>query len=146
MLSTGKAEAKDRYTNLAVIYDKLGQQKKAEANRRRLEIIDSAATHAELAQQLEEFENKDKLTEQENKAILAASGVWKAVFGLATEPKGTAGYQREKANFATYHKLALETDPEFSWEKLVSYPPYRDRVVYTEQQLELLRPFFEEVC
>lgn len=146
MLSMGKAEAKDRYNNFAFIYEKLGQEKKVRANRERIGIIDRASTHAGLAEALETFETENTLTMEENKAIMGASGVWKAVFRLATEPKGYPGYDLEMNNFHTYRKMALEGDPDFGWEKMVNYPPYRDRVPFTDKQIAMLKPAYEEAA
>ncbi len=146
MLSTGKAEARDRYENRLYLYEKLGSEKKAEADRMRLQAIESANSHQELAQGLETIENKARpLEQQENKAVMAASHVMKAVFHLATDPPGSEARKRSIANLNEYWKQLNEADPDMTWNKLVSYPPYRNRMIFTEAQLEVLKNVIREV-
>lgn len=145
MVSTAKAEIHDRYVNRAFIYQQLGQERKAEADRRRLELVDAASSHQELAQSLEDFEGKNKLEYMENQAIMAVGSIIKAVFHLATDPPGSAARTRNLANLEAYWKLFSEADTEASWERLISYAPYRDRIIFTDEQLALLEPVFREV-
>ncbi len=146
MLSTGKAEARDRYENRLYLYEKLGSEKKAEADRMRIRVIDSANSHKELAQNLEEIEKKTHPLEQmENKAIMAASQVMKAFFHLATDPPGSEAQKRTTASLNEYWKQLKEADPDITWNKLVSYPPYRNRIIFTDAQLLVLKNIFAEV-
>ncbi len=145
MVSTAKAESADRIRNRRRVYGALGQQRKVRAEDRRLEAVRQAATHQELAQRLEELEQGEEGPEfLENKAIMAVGSIMSAVFQLATDPPGSAARQRNLANLGAYWTQLQEADPEASWERLVSYPPYRDRIVFTGGQLETLRPVFEE--
>ena len=144
MVSTAKAEIHDRYVNRVFIYQQLGQERKAEADRRRLELTEAASTHQELAQSLEDFEEKNKLEYMENQAIMAVGSLIKAVFHLATDPPGSAARTRNLANLEAYWKLFSEADTEASWERLLSYAPYRDRIIFTDAQLTLLEPVFRE--
>ncbi len=145
MVSTAKAESSDRYSNRAFIYEQLGQERKVEADRRRLDLIDAASTHIELAQSLEDFEQDNRLEFLENQAIMAVGSIIRAVFHLATDPPGSGARTRNLANLKAYWKLFAEADPEASWERLLSYRPYRDRIIFTDEQLALLEPVFREV-
>lgn len=144
MVSTAKAEISDRYGNRAFIYQRLGQERKAEADRLRLELVEAASTHQELAQSLEDFERESRLEFMENQAIMAVGSIIRAVFHLATDPPGSAARTRNLANLDTYWKLLEEADPEASWERLLSYAPYRDRIIFTDEELALLEPVFRE--
>jgi hypothetical protein len=145
MVSTGKAEARDRYENRAFIYEKLGQARKVQADRQRVEIIEKAETHRELAENLESFERESDLEFQENKAIGAVVSILKAVFHLATDPKGSGDRKRNIINFNTYWKQMKEAYPESSWSGLLSYKPYRDRIIFTDKQMATLKKVLEAV-
>lgn len=146
MVSTAKAESSDRYDNRAFIYEELEQEKKAEEDRLRLEIIESAENHTELSQKLEDFEQNTKLSFNENKAINALGSIMNAIFHLQTDAKGSGDEERSLVKFHAYWKLMKEADPHVSWEKIVSYKPYRDRLIFTDEQLTVLEKVFEEVC
>ena len=146
MVSTAKAESHDRYNNRAFIYDSLEQEKKAEEDRLRLEIIESAENHTELSQKLEDFERNTELSFNENKAITSLGSVINAVFHLNTDAKGSGDEERSLVKFHAYWKLMKEADPHVSWEKIVSYKPYRDRIIFTDEQLQVLEKVFREVC
>ncbi|MFP4365115.1 MAG: hypothetical protein ACLFR1_14730 [Spirochaetia bacterium] len=146
MLSSGKANVRDRYENRLALYQTLGSQKKAEADKIRLQVIDEASTHQELAQALEDIEASTRpLEQQENKATMAASQIIKAVFHLATDPPGSEAERRSATNFREYWKQLKEADPEISWEKLTTYRPYRNRMIFTDKQLSALKQVFQEV-
>lgn len=146
MVSTAKAEGFDRYDNRAFIYEKLGQERKAEADRLRLEIIESAETHSEFSQKLEDFEQQNNLAFNENKAMNVLSSVINALFHLNTDAKGSGDEKRSLLKFQAYWKLMNEADPDVSWEKIMTYQPYRDRIIFTDEQMEVLKKKFMEVC
>ena len=146
MISTAKAESYDRYDNRAFIYEKLEQERKAEEDRLRLEIIESTETHSELSQKLEEFEQKTELSFNENKAISALGSIINALFHLNTDAAGSADEERSLKKFQAYWKLMNEADPDISWKKIMSYKPYRDRIIFTDEQMEVLEKRFVEVC
>jgi predicted RNase H-like nuclease (RuvC/YqgF family) len=146
MVSTAKAESYDRYDNRAFIYEELGQERKAEEDRLRLEIIESAGTHSELSQKLEEFEQNTKLSFNENKAINALGSIINALFHLNTDGAGSKDEERSLIRFQTYWKLMNEADPDVSWEKIMTYKPYRDRIIFTDEQMAVLEIKFMEVC
>lgn len=146
MLSTPKAEATDRYANRRFLYEKLGAQKKVQADTLRLAVIDQAQTHQELAQGLTDVEGQAQPLEYaENRAIMATGPIMRAVFHLATDAPGSKDRERSLANFNAYWKQLQEADPAISWEKLISYPPYRNRMVFTDTQLATLHKIFAEV-
>ena len=146
MISTAKADSIDRYENSSFVYEKLGELKKLEENEKRLEIIRSSTTHTELSSRLEEFETATKLAFNENKAFTALASVMSAVFQLGSDGHGTGSEKRSLANFKQYWKLLKEADPDFSWEKISTYPPYRDRIIYTDRQMEILEKIFRRIC
>ncbi|MCK5116759.1 MAG: hypothetical protein KAR44_09180 [Candidatus Aegiribacteria sp.] len=146
MVSTAKAESYDRYDNRAFIYDRLEQEKKAEEDRLRLEIIESAETHTDLSQKLEDFEQNTKLSFNENKAITALGSIMNALFHLNTDVPGSNDEERSLIKFQAYWKLMFEADPQVSWKKIISYKPYRDRIIFTDAQLTVLEKVFGEVC
>jgi len=144
MVSTAKAEAADRIRNRRRIYGVLGQARKAEMEDKRLAAVEAATTHQELAASLEALETGSRLEYQESQAIMAVGSLIQAVFHLATDPPGSDSRRRNLTNLRTYWDLLSEADPGASWERLVTYPPYRDRIVFTDAQLDVLRPVFEE--
>jgi hypothetical protein len=146
MVSTAKAESFDRYDNRAFIYEELGQNKKTEEDRLRLEIIESAETHSEFSQKLEDFEQNTELSFNENKAISAVNSIISALFHLNTDGAGSNDKERSLINFQTYWKLMKEADPDVSWEKIMTYKPYRDRIIFTDEQMAALEKKFREVC
>ncbi|MBN2079004.1 MAG: hypothetical protein JW838_08555 [Spirochaetes bacterium] len=146
MLSSGKAEVKDRYENRLALYEALGSEKKARADRMRLAVIDEAKTHRELAQKLEEVEEKARPLEMaENRAIMAASQVMESLFHLATDPPGSGARERSLVNLREYWRQLKEADPGITFERLVSYPPYRNRMIFTDAQIARLGKVLKEV-
>ncbi len=148
MLSAGKAEVKDRYENRLALYEALGSEKKARADRMRLAVIDESRTrtHGELAQKLEVVEEKTHPLEMaENRAIMAASRVMMALFHLATDPPGSGARERSLVNLKEYWRQLKEADPEITFERLVSYPPYRNRMIFTDAQIARLGKALKEV-
>ena len=146
MVSTAKAEIYDRYDNRAFIYEQLEQKKKTEEDKLRLGIIESAENHIELSQKLEDFEQNTKLSFNENKAITALGSIMNALFHLNTDVPGSNDEERSLIKFQAYWKLMNEADPHVSWEKIISYKPYRDRLIFTDEQLTVLEIVFREVC
>ena len=146
MVSTAKAESFDKYDNRSFIYEKLRQERKAEADRLRLEIVESAETHSELCQKLEDFEQHNHLTFNENKAINALGSVINALFHLNTDAPGSNDEKRSLKNFQAYWKLMNEADPDVSWEKIMTYAAYRERIIFTDEQMAVLEKKFGEVC
>lgn len=146
MVSTAKAEGCDRYDNRAFIYEELEQEKKVEEDRLRLGIIESSESHSELCQKLEDFEQNTELSFKENKAISAVNSIISALFHLKTDGAGSRDEERSLIQFQTYWKLMNEADPDVSWEKIMTYKPYRDRVIFTEEQMAVLEKKFREVC
>ena len=146
MISAAKAESFDRYDNRAFIYEKLGQERKAEEDRLRLEIIESSENHTELSQKLEDFEQNTELSFNENKAINSLGSIINAIFHLHTDAEGSGDEERSLVKFNAYWKLMKEADPNVSWEKIISYKPYRDRIIFTDEQLAVLEKIFREVC
>ncbi|MCD4775541.1 MAG: hypothetical protein K8S15_05755 [Candidatus Aegiribacteria sp.] len=145
MVSTAKAESCDRYDNRAFIYEELDQERKAEEDRLRLEIIESSETHSELCQKLEDFEQNTELSFNENKAINSMNSIISALFHLNTDGAGSNDEERSLINFQTYWKLMNEADPDVSWEKIMTYKPYRDRIIFTDEQMASLERKFREV-
>ncbi len=145
MVSTAKAESYDRYDNRAFIYEKLEQERKAEEDRLRLGLIESAETHSELSQKLEEFEQNTKMSFNENKAVNALGSIINALFHLNTDAAGSADEERSLMKFQAYWKLMIEADPDVSWEKIMTYKPYRDRIIFTDEQMAVLEKRFVEV-
>jgi len=146
MVSTARAESYDRYDNRAFTYEELGQERKAEEDRLRLEIIESAENHSELSQKLEEFEQNTELAFNENKAINALGSIINALFHLNTDGADSNDEERSLIKFQTYWKLMNEADPDVSWEKIMTYKPYRDRIIFTDEQMAVLENKFMEVC
>lgn len=146
MLSTAKADALDRYGNRAAVYDALGQERKAEEERERLTLIEKVETHNDLSVKLEEFENNTRKSYNENLAMNALGSVIKSLFHLCTDPPGSGAQERSLANFREYWRQMMEADPDVSWEKIIDYPAYRDRIIFTDRQMDILEDKFREVC
>ncbi|MBN2586856.1 MAG: hypothetical protein JXR55_06150, partial [Candidatus Fermentibacteraceae bacterium] len=145
MVSSSKAEALDRYRNRAAVYDALGQERKAAEDRQRMDVIQSARTHGELAEKLTVYEESTVTAYAENKAMNALGSVIEALFHLCTDPPGSGAEERSKAKFAAYWVQMKEADPDVSWQKIMDYPAYRDRVIFTESQMAVLEKKFREV-
>ncbi|MBD3278821.1 MAG: hypothetical protein GF388_11025 [Candidatus Aegiribacteria sp.] len=145
MVSTAKAKALDRCTNRIAVFSTLGQQKKALEDDERLQVIRSARTHRELAEKLEAFENETRLSFNENKAMNALGPMMENLFNLCTDPPGSSARERSLAGFREYWKQMKEADPEVSWEKIMQYDAYRDRLIFTDGQLKVIEKVFREV-
>lgn len=146
MVSTARANAADRYDNRAHIYEKLGHEGKAEEDSQRLKVIESAATHAELNRKLEEFEADTTQGMNENHSLNAIVPMIEALFHLCTDNPGGNDHDRSITKFREYRRQLLEADPGFSWQKLMTHRPYRDRLPFTDRQMAILEAKFREVC
>jgi len=146
MFSSARAEVTARYANRISVFRALGQKRKLSEDRQRLEVIAAAEGHADLAQKLEAFEGESSLTLQENSAMNHLDSIISALFQLCTDMPGSNDEERSLAKFREYWRLMQEADPEVSWEKIVGYPPYRDRIVFTDEQLKVIGKKFQEVA
>lgn len=145
MVSTAKAKVHDTFRNRAFIYQALGHEAKAEEDRMRLEIIESAKTHGELSEKLEDFNKTTTLGFDENRALNALEALFKALFQLCTDGSGSKDEGRNLANFKEYWKQITGADPKASWERFMTHGPYRDRLPFTDGQMALLEKKFREV-
>jgi hypothetical protein len=146
MVSTARAEALDRYRNRAAVYRSLGQERKEAEDLERMELIRSAETHAQLSRLLCEFEEEPGEAYEENKAMNAVGSVFEALFHLCTDPPGSGARERSLIKFREYWKQMEQADPGISWERLTTYPAYRDRLVFNNRQLGILEGVFREVA
>ena len=145
MVSTARADAADRYRNRAGIYEALGHERKAEEDRRRLEAVGSAGTHADLDRTLRGFEEGATQGAGENAALNAVVSVMEALFHLCTDEPGGSHWNRSLTRFSEYHRQLREADPGFSWQKLMTHRPYRDRLPFTDRQMAFLEAVYREV-
>lgn len=145
MVSSAKANAADRFDNRAHIYEALGHEGKAREDRLRLKVIESAATHAELNEKLEAFEAGATLGANENRALNAVVSMIGALFHLCTDQPGGKDHNRSIVNFREYRRQISEADTGFSWQKLLTHRPYRDRLPFTDRQMAFLEAKFREV-
>lgn len=145
MVSTARAEALDRYRNRAAVYRSLGQARKEAEDLERMELIRSAETHSQLSSLLCEFEEKPGEAYEENKAMNALGSIFEALFHLCTDPRGSGARERSLIKFREYWKQLKQADPGISWERLTTYPAYRDRIVFSDRQLGILENVFREV-
>ena len=146
MLSTGKANATDRYRNRCALYSALGHEMKARENRERLSVIEGASTQAELSSMLTEFEENAGLGKLEDQALNALGSVISSLFQLCTDGAGSLDRKRHLAVFQEYWKQMREADPSVTWEKIMTHRPYRDRIPFTDFQMGFLEGVFMEVC
>ena len=146
MLSTGKANAIDRYRNRALVYDSLGHVMKAEEDRQRIALIESATTQAELSGLLTQFEEETEMGRNENLALNALGSVVSSLFQLCTDPPWSKARTRNLAVFQEYWKQMNSADPSVSWEKIMTHKPYRDRIPFNDRQMAFLEGVFREVC
>lgn len=144
MISTARANAADRYENRALLYQALGHERKAEEDRQRLKVIESAETHTELSEKLEAFEKNATLGRSENLALNAIVPMMEALFHLCTDNPGGSYQNRSMAKFREYGQKVSEADPGFSWQKLLTHSPYRDRLPFTDRQMAFLEKKFSE--
>lgn len=145
MLSSGKANALTRYRNRLLVYLALGQEQKAEEERQRIALVERAKSHGEMSSLLEEFESKTDLSTKENKALNFFSTAVTALFQLCTDGRGSKDESRNLIVFREYWRMLKEADPEASWEKMMIYKPYRDRLPFTRSQMGFLERKFREV-
>lgn len=146
MVSSARAEALDRCANRLFLYEKLGLRHRAGAEKLRFAAAEQAKAHRELGEGLTAAEEKaGALEHRESRAILAAVHVVRDLFHLATDPEGSDARKRSLAGFKEYLKQLKEADPEFSWSKLTTYPPYRDRISFSDSQLASLEKTYREV-
>lgn len=146
MLSSGKANAIDRYRNRCLVYSVLGHVQKEAEDRQRIALIEGASTQAELSSLLNEFEDNASLGFQENLALNALGSVVSSLFQLCTDPPGSKDMARDLAVFNEYWKQMKSADPSVTWEKIMTHKPYRDRIPFTDGQMGSLEGVFREVC
>ncbi|MFO7625662.1 MAG: hypothetical protein R6V62_00220 [Candidatus Fermentibacteraceae bacterium] len=144
MVSSAKANAADRYANRAHIYDMLGHEGKAEEDRQRLIVIESAETHADLSRKLEDFEAGTSMGMNENRAINAVVPMVEALFHLCTDNPGGDDQNRSLVKFREYRRQMCEADPGFTWHRLMTHSPYRDLLPFTDRQMAFLEEKYTE--
>ncbi|OPL17993.1 MAG: hypothetical protein AVO35_07475 [Candidatus Aegiribacteria sp. MLS_C] len=145
MLSMAKAEVSDRYRNRAAVYRALGQERKQAEDMRRLELIGSAGTHAELYAVLEEFEGEASAGFEEDRAMNALGPMMEALFSLCTDPPGSGSEELSLSTFREYWRQMREADPGVTWERISGCDAYRDRLIFDDRQMGILEKRFREV-
>lgn len=145
MVSTAKANALCKYQNRLHVYMALGQEHKAEEERQRIAGVKMAESHADLSSLIQEFENKTDIGSKENKALNFLSSVTSSLFQLCTDGRGSGAETSDLAVFKEYWRMFKEVDPEISWERIMTYKPYRDRLPFTDRQMGFLERKFREV-
>ncbi len=145
MVSAAKANALCRYRNRLHVYMALGQEHKADEERQRIAVVKMAESHGELSSLIEEFEGKTDIGSKENKALNFLSSVMAALFQLCSDGRGSRDESRDLAVFKKYWRMMKEVDPEISWERIMTYKPYRDRLPFTDRQMSFIERKFREV-
>jgi hypothetical protein len=138
MLSSTKAEILDRYENRAFLYIKLNMKRKHQAQLERIQIIKNAKTHSELSTTMYSFETETILEFNENKAISLVLNLVRTLFEMSIYPDGTVETREIAVKMKDLWCQLKEIDSEICWDIIRSYPPYRNRMIFTDAQLDLL--------
>ena len=144
MFPVPRAEQLDRFENLRSLYERLKHLEKAQAYETRKKAVEASTGHADLYPNMDEArrktENLLKVEDLRRNSLQEFMGVliaWRVAI-----PKDKSGFRN---SVITAWGALKELDPQLSWERLKTWPPYRNCLYYNDEQLSLLERWFAEV-
>lgn len=144
MFAVMKAEQMDRARNNLSLSTKLEQSFLVKAYTKLLSVVSSATGYVDIHTKIKTArdEMQDLLTvadQQRNHLIELCSSL---VFWRCAPPQERNG---KAAGVLKAWLALLELDSELSWEKICSFKPYRYCLCYTDDQMQLLGVWLEEI-
>jgi hypothetical protein len=143
MFAVPRAEQLDRNENFRSLYGRLKHGERVKAYEERKRAVEGSTGYGDLYSNMEEarrkteqllpIENRRRDLLQEFMAVLIA---WRVAI-----PKNKPGFGNSVS--AAWEKLK-ELDPDISWERLRTWPPYRGCLYHNDEQLSLLERWFGE--
>ncbi|MBP7737805.1 MAG: hypothetical protein KA369_17615 [Spirochaetes bacterium] len=143
MFAVPRAEQLDRSENFRSLYERLKHGERVKAYGERKRAVEGSTGYGDLYANMEEARRKtEELLPVEDRRrdllqeFMAALVSWRVAI-----PKNKAGSRNSV--LAAWEKLK-ELDPDLSWERLRSWPPYRNCLYHNDEQLSLLERWFGE--
>lgn len=144
MYEIARAESLDRFRNRAELYRKLGDLGSAEAWQAGFEALSKASNHEEVNNEV------SRTTEAVTASAPARGAARDAVEGLFTSLLDWAMQQNPEAKathlaMVRHHwSMIHKGDPACTWERLVSHPPYRNRIPFSGARLGVIEGWFRK--
>jgi hypothetical protein len=139
-----RAEQLDRNENFRSLYNRLKHTERVEAYEARKRAIGESTGYGDLYANMEEARRKTEpqlaIEDRRRELLQEFAGLiiaWRVA--IPGKKSGFAGSILKK--WEELKKL----DPQFSWERLRSWPPYRRCLYYNEEQFSFLERWFGEV-
>lgn len=144
MFQLARAESLDRYHNLIRIHQMVQDDRKVNGDVLSYNAAREAQNHQDLNTRMTEAATT---AQQWTRAGMQSVGQVRSVlcelvdWALETKPEMKPS---KLAMLQHSWGLLKQSDPECTWEKLISYPPYRQRIPFDDARLAQLGVWFKE--
>lgn len=144
MFSISQAEQLDCYENLLKIRRLFGDKHGASAEEMRISAARNSTSHMDLYEKMKAA--SDKASDIINTSRQTVEHVMNLFIALVAYKTGCTARKASKKSAARniWDKLK-SLDPEISFEKLVSYPPYRSVLVFDDERIHNMKAWLQEV-
>ncbi|MCP4137183.1 MAG: hypothetical protein GY754_39810 [bacterium] len=144
MFLNAQAEQLDRQANFFDLYKKLQYKERQQAHKTMYEAIKEAKGYGDLNTRITDARKEtEELIFMENRKKEHLLNFIEIVLSHHIE------LEKDKEQFIYKAKIEWsklqELDPDVSWEKICTFPPYRNALYYDDDRLALLKEWISEV-
>ena len=145
MFALAQAEIIDRNQNLLRVHKTVGAASKMVVDRMMVEAAKTSHNHAELNDKITAVtESGTKATSAAQQAEGNITAIFNALLDLVLDAKPYRRDSNVEIIRSNWNRI-LQADPDCTWEKLCTYPPYRNRIPFDNARLERIGKWFKEV-
>lgn len=146
MYDVAQAEATDQREGLRQIAEQTGQVRKTKAHSLVIDAIAASGSHADMHTRVTESNDAAmEIINAENAAIMQLGSLFQGLLEYICESNEVGGKDDLRKNkVQVYWNQMKEHDPELTWERILTYPPYRGRLPYSDAHLAILKNYMEE--
>ena len=143
MFSVSQAEQLDRYDNFKKIHKMFGDEKSIAADTMRFDAAKNASSHMDLYEKMTAVTEKASETIQiSRRAVENIKTLFTLLVVYRTCCEKSKGAKRGEV--AGCWNLLTQIDPDISWEKMLSYTPYRSVLIFNDARLMTMKSWFDE--
>lgn len=144
MFSLSQAEQLDRYENSQKIKKIFGDEKGASAEQIRIDAVKQSTGHADLYTQISGV--SDSVNERISVSRQAVEQVMNLIGALVYYGTACASRKSERKTgvLGVWNNLA-SMDPDITFDKIISYPPYRSVIPFDDARIRRIESWLKEV-
>ncbi len=144
MFSLSQAEQLDRYGNIRKIKILFGDEKGAAAEQVRIDAVKQSSGHADLYDALSGVSDRvNDIINMSRQAVEQVMNLFTALVFYRTACE--ARKSGKKADARAIWENLKSIDPDITFEKIISYGPYRAVLPFDDARLRKMEPWLSEV-